>query len=166
MTNAPTVSRNRILGLLPFTGVVLFLIAEAVVLIVNGTSDLLEWTLLNAVLFLIGSSSIGNGIVHLFFAKPIAQSIGWQPSPFQFEVGGANLAIGIAAIVGAFFDSDYWLAVIIVALVFLVTAGIGHLVQIRKVGNLAVNNAGPILVLDFAIPLFTLGLWVAHRMAG
>lgn len=57
MTNAATTSRSRVLGLLPLTGVVLFLIAEAVVLIVNGTSGLLEWTLLNAVLFLIGSSS-------------------------------------------------------------------------------------------------------------
>lgn len=161
MTNAPSAPRNRILGLLPFTGVVLFLIAEVIVLITSGWGGMVSASTLNAVLFLIGSSSIGNAIVHLFFAKPIAESIGWAPSPFQLEVGGANAAIGIAAIVGAFFGREYWLAVIIVALVFLFIAGIGHIVEIRRARNLSINNAGPILVLDFLIPLVCLALWLA-----
>lgn len=160
MTNAPAAPRNRLLGLLPFTGVVLFLIAEVVVFLTGGDQGFLQATTLNAVLFLIGSSSIGNAIVHLFFAKQIAASIGWSTSPFQLEVGGANLALGVAAIVGAFFGREYWLGVIIAALVFLWVAGIGHIIEIRKRGNLSINNAGPILFLDFLIPLACLVLWI------
>lgn len=151
---------NRLVGLLPFAGVVLFVIAEIVTIAVVGTDDLLYNTTQNAVLFLIGSSGIGNGIAHLFFGPVIARSIGWTPGPFQFEVGAANLAIGLAGVSGAFFGPEFWLAVIIVDLVFLVLAGLGHIREIVKNHNLAVNNAGPILVLDFLMPLVTLGLWL------
>ncbi|AXH36124.1 hypothetical protein DVJ78_12495 [Humibacter sp. BT305] len=151
---------NRVVGLLPFAGVVLFLIAEIVTIAVSGTGDLLYSTTQNAVLFLIGSSAIGNGIAHLFFGPAIARSIGWTPGPFQYEVGAANLAIGIAGVTGGFFGPEFWLAVIIVDLVFLVLAGVGHIREIVKNHNLAVNNAGPILVLDFLMPLVTLGLWL------
>ncbi len=151
---------NILLGLLPFAGVVLFVIAMIIV-VATGTDDLLQTATMMAVLFLVGSSAIGNGIAHLFFGPTIARSIGWQPGPFQFEVGAANLGIGIAGvIVGAFFGPDAWLGVIIVDLVFLVLAGAGHIREIVKEKNLSINNAGPILVLDFVLPLFTLALWV------
>ena len=152
---------NVVVGLLPFAGVVLFLIAMVIVLVTSGTTDLLQNATMMAVLFLVGSSAIGNGIAHLFFGPTIARSIGWQPGPFQFEVGAANLGIGIAGVVvGAFFGPDAWLGVIIVDLVFLVLAGAGHIREIVKERNLSINNAGPILVLDFVLPLFTLALWI------
>lgn len=147
-------------GLLPFAGVALFVIAEIVTLAVAGTSDFLENTTMNAVLFLIGSSGIGNGIAHLFFGPAIARSIGWQPGPFQFEVGAANLGIGIAGVVGAFYGPEFWLAVIIVDLVFLFLAGAGHIREIARNKNFSINNAGPILFLDFLMPAFTLFLWI------
>ncbi|MEF2977348.1 DUF6790 family protein [Subtercola sp. YIM 133946] len=153
---------NLVVGLLPFAGVVLFVIAEIVTLVASGTSGFLEASTLNAVLFLIGSSGIGNGIAHLFFGPAIARSIGWQPGPFQFEVGGANLAIGIAGVVGAFYGSDFWLAVIIVDLIFLFMAGGGHIAEIVRKKNFSINNAGPILFLDFLMPAFTLALWIAY----
>jgi hypothetical protein len=131
-----------------------------VTLAVSGTNNFLELSTMNAVLFLIGSSAIGTGIAHLFFGPAIARSIGWQPGPFQFEVGAANLAIGIAAIVGAFFGAGYWLGIIIVDLVFLFFAGAGHIREIVKKKNFAINNAGPILFLDFLMPAFTLALWI------
>lgn len=152
---------NLVVGLLPFAGVVLFIVAMIVVVATSGTTDLLQNATMMAVLFLVGSSAIGNGIAHLFFGPTIARSIGWQPGPFQFEVGAANLGIGIAGVVvGAFFGPDAWLGVIIVDLVFLVLAGAGHIREIVKERNLSINNAGPILVLDFVLPLFTLALWI------
>ena len=91
----------------------------------------------------------------------IARSIGWEPGPFQFEVGAANLGIGVAAIVAAAaFDADAWLAPILAALIFLVLAGIGHIRAIVVERNLSINNAGPILVLDFVIPAVTPALWI------
>jgi len=157
-----TPSRSSfVVGLLPFGGVVLFVIAEIVVLVAGGGADFLHWTTMNALLFLIGSSALGTGIAHLFFGPAIARSIGWQPGPFQFEVGAANLGIGVAAIVtGAVFGPSAWLGPILVALVFLVLAGIGHIRDIVRHRNLSINNAGPILFLDFLAPIATLALWL------
>lgn len=150
-----------ILGLLPFAGVILFAIAEVIGFAVTGGADMLRWTTMNAVLFLIGSSCVGNGLAHLFFGPAIARSIGWAPGPFQFEVGAANLGIGIAAIVaGAAFGADAWLAPILAALVFLFLAGAGHIREIARSRNLSINNAGPILFLDFLMPAATLALWL------
>lgn len=152
---------NRLIGLLPFAGVVLFLVAMVIVVITSGTTGLLYNATMMAVLFLVGSSAIGNGIAHLFFGPTIARSIGWQPGPFQFEVGAANLGIGIAGVlVGAIGGPEAWIGVIIVDLVFLLLAGAGHIRAIVKEKNFSVNNAGPILVLDFLMPLVTLALWI------
>jgi hypothetical protein len=162
MTQTSTQTKTPIiLGLLPFGGIVLFAIAEVIVLITGGSGDLLRDTTMNAVLFLIGSAALGTAIAHIFFGPAIARSIGWQPGPFQFEVGAANAAIGVAAIVmGAAFDPASWLGPILAALVFLGLAGVGHIVDIVKRRNLSINNAGPILFLDFLVPLVTLALWV------
>ncbi|WP_125131877.1 DUF6790 family protein [Microbacterium sp. 10M-3C3] len=150
-----------ILGLLPFGGVVLFVIAEIVAFVATGGRDFLQTTVMNAVLFLIGSAALGAAIAHLFFGPAIARSIGWQPGPFQFEVGAANAAIGVSAIVvGAAFGPDAWLGPILAALVFLVLAGIGHIRDIVKKRNFSINNAGPILFLDFLAPIVTLALWI------
>ena len=162
MTETQDARRSpRILGLLPFAGPVMYVIALVIALVAGGADDALYWATMFAVLFLVGSTALGAGIAHLFFGPAIARSIGWQTSPFQFEVGAANLGIGIAGIVvGAFLGPPAWLGVILVALVFLTLAGIGHIREIRRSGNLSINNAGPILVLDFVLPLITLGLWI------
>lgn len=150
-----------ILGLLPFGGLIAFVIAEISVLLTSGTDDLLRWTTMNAVIYLIGSAALGAAVAHIFFGPPIARSIGWQPGPFQFEVGAANAAIGVSAIVmGAAFDPETWLGPILAALVFLGLAGVGHIRDIVRTRNFAINNAGPILFLDFLAPIATLVLWI------
>ncbi len=162
MPDSPPPSKPPIvIGLLPFAGVVLFVIAEIVVLATGGGADFLHYTTMNAVLFLIGSAAVGTGFAHIFFGPPIARSIGWAPGPFQFEVGAANVGIGVAAIVtGAAFEPVAWLGAIIAATIFLGLAGVGHIIDIVKHRNLSINNAGPILFLDFLAPIATLILWI------
>lgn len=162
MSRSQTTSKTPVLlGMLPFGGLVLFVIAEVIVLITGGSGDLLRDTTMNAVLFLIGSSALGTAIAHIFFGPAIARSIGWQPGPFQFEVGAANAAIGVSAIVmGAAFGPASWLGPIVAALSFLGLAGVGHVIDIVRNRNLSINNGGPILFLDFLVPLVTLGLWI------
>jgi len=156
-----------VLGLLPFAGPILFVISEIVTLFVTGTDDLLFYTTMNAVLLLIGSQALGGAIGHIFFGPPIARSIGWQPGPFQFEVGAANAAIGVSAIVmAAAFPPVTWLGPIIAALVFLWLAGIGHIRDIVRNKNFSINNAGPILFLDFLVPALTLALWIWLMASG
>ena len=55
-------------------------------------------------LFIIGvaGSGFGGFIAHVFISDEIAESIGWDAgSPFQLEVGFANLAIGLLGAIAA-----------------------------------------------------------------
>ena len=54
----------------------------------------LSWLLLLPV----GVTGLWAGVFHLFFPSIAAADIGWQLSPFQFEVGMADLAIGATAV--------------------------------------------------------------------
>jgi len=110
--------------------------------------------LLRAVLvFPLGLMSLWAAFGHIFFPEIAARAIGWQPSPFQFEVGVANLGIGIAALYAALRARQAQIAVGLVAAGFLGGAGIGHIRDIVQAGNLAPGNAGPILFTDFLTPV-------------
>jgi uncharacterized protein DUF6790 len=81
----------------------------------------------------------------------------WQgprpTSPFQYEVGVANLGLGLASLYAASKGFETRVAVAIAAACFLVGAGIGHIRDIVETGNLAPGNAGPIMVTDFLTPI-------------
>lgn len=113
--------------------------------------------------FPIGLLGLWAFVGHVFFAEETARSIGWQPSPFQYEVGVANLGIGLAGFYAAFRGYEARMAAALVALCFLGGAGIGHIRQIAETGNMAAGNAGPILVTDFATPLAIFGLLLFLR---
>jgi hypothetical protein len=72
----------------------------------------------------------------------------------------ANLGVGLAGVLAGIYDREYWLAVIIVATIFLVGAAVGHVRDIVVHRNRAAGNAGPILYTDVILPLFTLALYV------
>ncbi len=104
--------------------------------------------------FVIGLMSLWAFLGHVFFPDQAAASIGWQPSPFQFEVGVANLGIGLAGVVGAFWGGlGFRTATWIMVASFLGGAAVGHLRQIAETGNLAAGNAGPILYTDILTPV-------------
>jgi hypothetical protein len=143
---------HRGLAVLPFIGVILFAIASVPVLADRASGwqqDLLE----NGVVFLIGWAGIGAGISHLLFGRKTAASIGWAPSPFETEVGFADLAMGIAGVMAAGRPPSYWLAVILVSGIFRFGCGIGHVRQMIRMRDFAPNNTG-ILLIDFGVPAF------------
>ena len=109
-------------------------------------------------LFPLGLQGLWAFIGHVFFAEQAAASIGWANTPFQYEVGVANLGLGLGAIYAAFKGFEARFAVAIVGACFLIGAGIIHIVDIVGQGNLAPGNAGPILVTDFLTPLAILVL--------
>ena len=109
-------------------------------------------------IFPLGLLGLWAFIGHVFFPEAAAAAIGWQPSPFQFEVGVANLGIGLAALYAAFATFTARVAVAIVASCFLIGAGIGHVHAILTDGNLTPGNAGPILATDFLTPIAVLVL--------
>ena len=109
-------------------------------------------------IFPLGLAGLWAFVGHVFFSERAAAAIGWAPSPFQFEVGYANLGIGLASLYAAYTGFYGRVAVAIAASCFLIGAGIGHVMDISEHGNLAPGNAGPILITDFLTPMAILAL--------
>jgi hypothetical protein len=151
-TRAATKRSNPLFGVLPFIGVILFLIS-AISVLGSGSDTWQRDLLTNAVVYLIGWACIGGGISHIFFGPKISASIGWQWSPFELEVGLANLGFGIAAVLAASFSPEYALALIIANSVFRVGSGVGHIRNMITDRNFAINNTA-ILFIDFVVPAF------------
>ena len=61
----------------------------------NAASRFLAWVLLLP----IGVTGLWAGFAHVVFPHVAAAHIGWEVSPFQYEVGMSDLAIGITAII-------------------------------------------------------------------
>jgi len=107
------------------------------------------------------------GISHVFFPATAATHIGWEVSPFQFEVGMADLAIGMTACVAFWRDLNFKAAAVIVASIFLLGDAIGHIRQMLLVGNFAPGNAGLPFYMDIICPLLAIALLItAKRPSG
>ena len=111
-----------------------------------------------------GFYSIVSFVMHFFFSDMVASSIGWPlGSPFQKEVGGANLAVGLLGYLG-FWRRDFWLPYVISKSAFLWIAGITHVIDLVENNNFAPGNAGLTLYMDFIWPLiYILLLWLIKR---
>jgi hypothetical protein len=110
---------------------------------------LLSWLLLLP----IGIAGIWAAVYHLLFPKFAAAFIGWQPSPFQFEVGVADLAYGVTACVAFWRSRPFKAAVTCISSIALLGDAVGHIRQMRIAGNFAPGNAGLIFYCDILIPL-------------
>jgi uncharacterized membrane protein YhaH (DUF805 family) len=148
--------------LMPTVAIVVF---STIHLIVDRSRDLAR-TIEVVLLYAIGITGF-NGLVgfvaHTAFADTVAESIGWASgNPFQREVAGANLAIGVVGFAG-FWRRDFWLPFLVAKALFAWTAGAVHVLDIVEHGNFAPNNAGPILVWDFLLPLALLVMYAVMR---
>ncbi|MGV1014142.1 MAG: DUF6790 family protein [Methyloceanibacter sp.] len=103
--------------------------------------------------FPLGVQSLWAFFGHVFFPEQAAAVIGWKPSPFQYEIGVANLGLGLASIYAAFRGFQERVTVAVFAASLLIGAGIGHIRDILQAGNFAPGNAGPIMITDFLTPL-------------
>jgi hypothetical protein len=112
-------------------------------------TPLAQWMLLVS----LGLNSLWAFVGHVFAAEPVARSIGWSTSPFQFEVGVANLGIGVSAIAAVWLGRPAGWAVFLMAACFLWGAAYGHVREMIEQRNFAINNAGPIFWWDILTPL-------------
>jgi hypothetical protein len=101
----------------------------------------------------LGLTSLWSASGHALLTDRVARSIGWDPSPFQLEVAGANLGIALAAITATFLGPGAAWATLLVAASFLWGAAVVHVNDISRKGNFSINNAGPILWWDILTPL-------------
>lgn len=120
---------------------------------------LLAWTLLLP----IGVTGLWAGIYHVFFPEIAARYIGWQASPFQFEVGMADLAIGATACLAFWGDLNFKAAAVTAASIFLLGDAVGHVRQMVSAGNFAPGNAGVPFYTDIICPLLAITLVVLAK---
>ena len=97
--------------------------------------------------------SLWAGYAHIFYTERVAQSIGWAASPFQHEIGAANLGIGLGAIAASILGLTAAWAIFFVAASFSWGAAAVHISDMFRKGNFAINNVGPILWWDILTPL-------------
>ncbi len=109
------------------------------------------------IFFAVGVVGIWAFMCHAFIPDRAAASIGWAPSPFEFEVAVANLGMGVAGVLAPWLRRQYSIAVGIMVSCFSWGAAYGHVHQMIVAHDYAINNAGPIFWTDILIPLV---LWI------
>ena len=112
-------------------------------------SPLIQWLLFLA----LGLLSLWSAFSHAVFTDQVAQSIGWASSPFQHEIAGANLGIGLGAITASVLGVSAAWTMFVVAASFLWSAAAVHIADIVRSKNFAINNVGPIFWWDILTPL-------------
>jgi hypothetical protein len=145
----------------------LFVIALGVAAARRGPRSAAERFLSWILLLPVGVTGLWAGISHVFFPATAAAHIGWDVSPFQFEVGMADLAVGITACAAFRRDLNFKAAAVIAASIFLLGDAIGHIRQMLLMGNFAPGNAGLPFFMDIICPLLAVALLVtAKRRSG
>lgn len=95
---------------------------------------------------------------HVFMGPETAKLIGWEAgSPFQFEMGMANLSYGVLGILAFWIRGRFWDACIIGWSVLFLGCFVGHLIDYYTNNNTAPWNIGLyIWFTDLFLPLFVL----------
>jgi len=114
--------------------------------------------LVQIVFWFIGIGGIVGFVGHVFMSRKVAHSIGWEPSPFQLELGWASLGMGIAGILTIWFQSGFLSAVVIINAVFLLGAAYVHAREMMVRKNFSPSNAGVIFYTDILGPVILLSL--------
>lgn len=123
----------------------------------------LDWLILLSV----GLESLWAGLFHVFAPQTAAASIGWQVSPFQFEIGIADGAIGLVAIAAFWRSLAFKSAVVAYIVLFYAGVAVGHVQQTVETHNFAANNFGLLLAMTVVkVVLLPLVLWQTWRWEG
>jgi hypothetical protein len=100
---------------------------------------------------------------HVFRPLQTSASIGWATSPYEYEVGMADLTVGVLGILCLVFRGEFWLATAIANAVWLLGDAVGHVRQMVRNGDYAANNSGLFLVMEFITPVVILVLVLYQR---
>jgi hypothetical protein len=140
----------------------MFVLAIVIAFLRHGPARLSERLLRWLLLLSVGVASVWAGFFHVAFPEVAARSIGWQVSPFQFEIGVADMAIGIAAIVSFWRSLDFKAAVVWNIVAFNFGVAVGHVREALVAGNFAPNNFGVLLLLT-VVQMVALP-WLLHAV--
>ncbi len=113
----------------------------------------------------VGVENLWFGFLHMAFPDISAASIGWDPSPFEFEIGAADFALGVVATLSFWRSRDFKAAVVIFVTLFYAGVIFVHFREALFEGNFAPNNFGVLLVLTIARMILLPTLYVMTRPA-
>ncbi|WP_347568908.1 DUF6790 family protein [Pantoea sp. MQR6] len=108
---------------------------------VSRAENLLSWLLLLST----GFTSLWAGLYHTVFPQTAAAFIGWQSSPFQFEMGMSDIALGIVAVMSFWRTLEFKLAVVMFVTIEFAGLAYGHFHQITSAGDYQAGNVGVLL---------------------
>ena len=114
--------------------------------------------LLYLLVIYVGLMGILTAYAHVFRPIETSASIGWSTSPYEYEVGMADLTLGVLGILCVWIRGNFWLATAIANAVWLLGDAIGHTRQILLANNHAANNSGLFLLAEFVTPIIILAL--------
>jgi hypothetical protein len=100
---------------------------------------------------------------HVFRPVQTSASIGWSTSPYEYEVGMADLTLGVLGILCLFLRGSFWLATAVANAVWLLGDAVGHLRELILRNNRATNNSGIFLAVEFVMPCVILLLALYHH---
>src|ERR1700744_4339475 len=112
--------------------------------------------LLYLLFFYVGLMGLLTAYAHVFRPLQTSASIGWSTSPYEYEVGMADLTVGVLGILCLWIRGNFWLATAIANSVWLLGDAIGHTRQILLANNRAANNSGLFLLAEFVTPIIIL----------
>ena len=116
----------------------------------GGFADqLLGWLLILS----LGAQGVYTFVVHVFFPAWSAEHIGWAVSPFQYEVGIADLTVGVLGVLAFWGNFSFRLAAVIAGVVWYWGDAIGHVRQMIVAHNYEPGNAGSWFWTDVIVPL-------------
>ena len=105
-------------------------------------------------------SGLISFIGHVFKSDMVAEKIGWvKGSPFQKELGFAELGYAIAGFMCIWFHHEFWLAVIVLVSPLYVLAGVNHIWEMAVKKNFASHNTWTIIP-DLLMPLSWIMLYL------
>jgi hypothetical protein len=100
---------------------------------------------------------------HVFRPIETSASIGWATSPYEYEVGMADLTIGVLGILCLWLRGNFWLAIAIANAVWLLGDPVGHIREMMLHNNHAKNNSGIFLIAELVTPIVILIFTLYHR---
>jgi hypothetical protein len=146
---------------------ILPLVLAGIVLLIDKSTNSRERKLEVFLIFLfalgVAGSGIGGFFGHIFLSDLVADAVGWPiGSPFQLEMGFANLALGVLGIIAVGRRDGFREATVIAVTIIGFGATIVHLIDIFETGNLAPGNT----IQNFANllrPILLIGILYAAR---
>src|SRR5271156_5222819 len=147
---------------------VLAILAASIHLVVSpkrrrGAITIVSTYLLYLLFIYVGLMGLFTAYYHVFRPIEASASIGWSTSPYEYEVGMADLTVGVLGVLCLVFRDGFWLATAIAEAVWLLGDAIGHIREMVLHNNHAENNAGIFLIFELLMPILILALVIYYR---